>query len=100
MLTTKLKLQACLCSLLLLSSCTQSVYNSTGYIDMDANLVSNAEYAVASNWKYAKTLQAEGRHEIAKEYMLLALAAAQTIEEQNWIERELFALDLQIKSKR
>ncbi len=54
----------------------------------------------SSNWAYAKELQAEGRYEIAKEYMLLALSQAQTMDEQNWIERELFALDLQIKTRR
>ncbi len=56
--------------------------------------------AKSSNWAYAKELQAEGRYEVAKEYMLLALSQAQTMDEQAWIERELFALDLQIKTRR
>ncbi len=59
-----------------------------------------AEYSAGSNWQYGKALQADGRYEIAKEYFLLALAAAQTTEEQEWLERELFIVDLQIKSRR
>ncbi len=53
-----------------------------------------------SHYDYAKQLQAEGRYEIAKEYFLLALAEARTYEEQNWLERELFTVDLQIKTLR
>ncbi len=53
-----------------------------------------------SYYSYAKKLQSAGRFEAAKEYFLLALAGAKTYEEQQWLERELFTVDLQIKTLR
>ncbi len=49
---------------------------------------------------YAHKLKAHGRFEIAKEYYLIALAEARTIEEKEWIDRELDIVDLQIRSRR
>lgn len=93
----------------LLNACAKKPENTTSYSDRNREIVYDSlaptrdyksNYNVSANWKYAKSMQAEGRYEIAREYLLIALASAQTIEEQNWIEREIFAIDLQIKSKR
>ncbi len=54
----------------------------------------------SSYYSMAKELQAQGRYPIAKEYFLLAMTEAKTYEEQKWLERELFAVDLQIKTLR
>ncbi len=53
-----------------------------------------------SNWEYANELKAHGRYELAREYYLFALAEAKTYEEQQWLERELYTIDLLIESRR
>ncbi len=94
----KFALILCICTLLL-SGCSVQDSSYNGYM-ITQDRYNEAEYSVGSNWQYAKALQADGRYELAKEYLLIALSAAQTVEEQKWLERELYAVDLQIKSRR
>ncbi len=85
-----IKLVLCFSLCILISACG-------GYYGDDEIQTS---YLVSNNWQTAKRLQAEGRFEASREYFLLALASAQTLEEQVWLERELAVVDLQIQAKR
>ena len=52
------------------------------------------------NWMAAKHYQAQGRYELAKQYYSLALASARTQSALEQLKRELFVVDLQIRTMR
>lgn len=52
------------------------------------------------NWMAARHYQAEGRYELAKQYYSLALAAARTQSALDQLKRELYTVDLQIRTMR
>lgn len=51
-------------------------------------------------WMAARRYQAEGRYELAKQYYSLALASARTQSALDQLQRELFSVDLQIRTMR
>lgn len=51
-------------------------------------------------WMAARRYQAEGRYELAKQYYTLALASARTQSALDQLQRELFSVDLQIRTLR
>lgn len=52
------------------------------------------------NWTAARRYQAEGRYELAKQYYSPALASARTQSALEQLKRELFTVDLQIRTMR
>lgn len=53
-----------------------------------------------SNWQTARNYQAEGRHELARQYFVVALASAKTPEEQTALKQEIEAADRMIQAFR
>ena len=51
-------------------------------------------------WMAARRYQAEGRYELAKQYYSLALASARTQSALDQRQRELFSVDMQIRTLR
>ena len=51
-------------------------------------------------WMAARRYQAEGRYELAKQYYSLALASARTQSALDQLQRELFSVDMQIRTLR
>lgn len=51
-------------------------------------------------WMAARRYQAEGRYELAKQYYSLALASVRTQSALDQLQRELFSVDLQIRTLR
>lgn len=52
------------------------------------------------NWTQARHYQAAGRYELAKHYYLLALSAVRTQSALEQLQRELYAVDMQIRTMR
>ncbi len=52
------------------------------------------------NWTQARDYQAQGRYELARQYYLVALAAARTPETQQTLQRELDSVDRMIEAMR
>ncbi len=51
-------------------------------------------------WMAARRYQAEGRYELAKQYYSLALASARTQSALDQLQRELFSVDMQLRTLR
>ena len=58
----------------------------------------NAE--TIDTWMTARRYQAEGRYELAKQYYSLALASARTQSALDQLTRELYTVDMQIRTMR
>jgi len=52
------------------------------------------------NWMLARRYQAEGRYELAKQHYSLALSAVRTESSLQQLQREMYALDMQIRAVR
>lgn len=52
------------------------------------------------NWLLARRYQAEGRYELARQHYALALAAARTQSGLNQLQRELYTVDMQLRTMR
>lgn len=52
------------------------------------------------NWTQARHYQAEGRYELARQYYMLALSAVRTQSALEQLQRELYAVDMQIRTMR
>lgn len=53
-----------------------------------------------NNWQAARQFQAQGRHELARQYYVAALASARTPEQQEALKRDIEATDRIIHSFR
>ena len=73
----------------------------TGCGGTSKNMVMIAETdETISNWIMARQYQAQGRYELAHQHYGLAMSAVRTQSSLNMLQRELAAVDLQIKTMR
>ncbi len=52
------------------------------------------------NWRQARLYQSQGRYELAKQHYALALSGARSTDSATLLQRELFAVDMQLRTMR